>query len=109
MLTKFNFRTDEVKLHGGLTENGRPAELVRVKKNGKAFSIATGKHVDLDEDNKGALQIKRSLGEEAEDEKSILRSMARRKRSASAAELAPKRCREPGCDKEFKRPCDLTK
>ncbi len=29
--------------------------------------------------------------------------------SISAAELAPKRCREPGCDKEFKRPCDLTK
>ena len=109
VLTTFNFRTDEVKLHGGLTENGRPAELVRVKKNGKAISIATGKPVDLDEDNKGALQMKRSLSEEAEDDESILRSMARRKRSASAAELAPKRCREPGCDKEFKRPCDLTK
>jgi hypothetical protein len=109
VLTKFNFRTDEVKLHGGLTKNGRPAELVRVKKNGKAISIATGKPVDLDEDNEGALQMKRSLSEEAEDDESILRSMARRKRSASAAELAPKRCREPGCDKEFKRPCDLTK
>lgn len=101
--------TDEVKLHGGLTENGRPAELVRVKKNGKAISIATGKPIDLDEDSKGALTFKRSLSEEAEDDESILRSMARRKRSASAAELAPKRCREPGCDKEFKRPCDLTK
>ena len=49
------------------------------------------------------------MSEEAEEDESILRSMARRKRSASAAELAPKRCREPGCDKEFKRPCDLTK
>ncbi|KAH8593667.1 hypothetical protein B0O99DRAFT_515434 [Bisporella sp. PMI_857] len=101
--------TDEVKLHGGLTRNGRPAELVRVKKNGKAISIATGLPVDLDEDSKGAIQFKRSLSEEAEDDESILRSMARRKRSASATELAPKRCREPGCNKEFKRPCDLTK
>jgi len=101
--------TDEVKLHGGLTKNGRPAELVRVKKNGKAISIATGMPVDLDEDNKAGIHFKRSLSEEAEDDESILRSMARRKRSASAAELAPKRCREAGCDKEFKRPCDLTK
>ena len=101
--------TDEVMLHGGLTKNGRPAELVRVKKNGKAISIATGMPVDLEEDSKDGIQFKRSLSEEAEDDESILRSMARRKRSASAAELAPKRCREPGCDKEFKRPCDLTK
>jgi len=99
--------SDEVRLHGGLNKNGRPAELVRVKKNGKAISIMTGEAVDLDEDTK--VQFKRSLSEEAEDDESILRSMARRKRSASAAELAPKRCREPGCDKEFKRPCDLTK
>ncbi|KAH7354759.1 putative zinc finger transcription factor ace1 [Rhexocercosporidium sp. MPI-PUGE-AT-0058] len=101
--------TDEVKLHGGLTKNGRPAELVRVKKNGKAISIATGLPVDIEEDSKDAMRFKRSLSEEAEEDESILRSMARRKRSASAAELAPKRCREPGCDKEFKRPCDLTK
>jgi len=99
--------SDEVRLHGGLAKNGRPAELVRVKKNGKAISIMTGEPIDLDEDSK--VQFKRSLSEEAEDDESILRSMARRKRSASAAELAPKRCREPGCDKEFKRPCDLTK
>jgi hypothetical protein len=33
--------SDEVKLHGGLTKNGRPAELVRVTKNGKAFSVGT--------------------------------------------------------------------
>jgi hypothetical protein len=105
----FCSRSDEVKLHGGLTKNGRPAELVRVKKNGKAISIATGEPVDLDEDSKDAIRFKRSLSEEAEEDESILRSMARRKRSASAAELAPKRCREPGCDKEFKRPCDLTK
>jgi hypothetical protein len=102
-------RTDEVRLHGGLATNGRPAELVRIKKNGKAISIATGLPVDLEEDSKEALRFKRSLSQEAEDDEAIMRSMARRKRSASAAELAPKRCREPGCDKEFKRPCDLTK
>lgn len=101
-------RTDEVLLHGGLTKNGRPAELVRVKKNGKAISIATGLPVDIEEDGKD-MRFKRSLSEEAEEDESVLRSMARRKRSASAADLAPKRCREPGCDKEFKRPCDLTK
>ncbi|CAG8953812.1 hypothetical protein HYFRA_00006704 [Hymenoscyphus fraxineus] len=102
--------TDEVRLHGGLTKNGRPAELVRVKKNGKAISVTTGLPVDLeDEDTKESLRFKRSLSQEAEDDEAIMRSMARRKRSASAAELAPKRCREPGCDKEFKRPCDLTK
>ncbi|TAQ85111.1 hypothetical protein B7494_g6567, partial [Chlorociboria aeruginascens] len=100
--------SDEVKLHGGLMKNGRPAELVRVKKNGKAISIATGNPIDLEEDLKSPV-VKRSMSEEAEDEESIMRSMARRKRSASAAELAPKRCREFGCDKEFKRPCDLTK
>jgi hypothetical protein len=105
----FRFSGDEVRLHGGLTKNGRPAELIRVKKNGKAISIATGLPVELEEDSKEAMRFKRSLSEEAEEDESILRSMARRKRSASAAELAPKRCREPGCEKEFKRPCDLTK
>ncbi|RDL38541.1 putative Zinc finger transcription factor ace1 [Venustampulla echinocandica] len=102
--------TDEVRLHGGLTKNGRPAELVRVKKNGKAISVATGLPIDLeDEDSKGSMRFKRSLSQEAEDDDAVMRSMARRKRSASATELAPKRCREAGCDKEFKRPCDLTK
>lgn len=101
--------SDEIRLHGGLTKNGRPAELVRVKKNGKAISVATGLPVDIEEDSKDSIRFKRSLSEEAEEDEAILRSMARRKRSASAAELAPKRCREPGCDKEFKRPCDLTK
>jgi hypothetical protein len=108
----FSYRSDEIKLYGGLSRNGRPAELVRVKKNGKAISIATGEPIkmeSIEEDEKGGIQMKRSLSEEATNDESILRSMARRKRSASAAELAPKRCREPGCTKEFKRSCDLTK
>ncbi|KAI1143469.1 hypothetical protein F5Y05DRAFT_421057 [Hypoxylon sp. FL0543] len=103
--------TDEIKLVGGLTTNGRPAELVRVKKNGKAISIATGKPVDdLDEEElKGPIRFKRSMSEQAEDEEEIMRSMARRKKNASPEELAPKKCTHPGCNKEFKRPCDLTK
>ncbi|KAI0889927.1 uncharacterized protein GGS22DRAFT_6147 [Annulohypoxylon maeteangense] len=103
--------TDEVKLMGGLTTNGRPAELVRVKKNGKAFSMATGQPVeDLEEDEtKGPIRFKRSMSEQAEDEEEIMRSMARRKKNATPEELAPKKCNHPGCNKEFKRPCDLTK
>lgn len=102
--------SDEIKLHGGMTVNGRHAELVRVKKNGKAISLATGLPVDVvEEEAKDTVRIKRSASQELEDEEEIMRSMARRKKNASPEELAPKKCREPGCNKEFKRPCDLTK
>ncbi|KEY74102.1 hypothetical protein S7711_05353 [Stachybotrys chartarum IBT 7711] len=97
---------DEIRLYGGVAENGRPAELIRVKKDGTAISLATGLPVDLEE---APAKLKRSLSEQREDEEEIMRSMARRKKNASPEELAPKKCREPGCDKEFKRPCDLTK
>lgn len=99
-------RTDEIKLVGGVAENGRPAELVRVKKDGTAISMATGKPVDMGD---MPAKIKRSLSEQRENDEEIMRSMARRKKNASPEELAPKKCREPGCNKEFKRPCDLTK
>lgn len=101
--------SDDIKLHGGIHINGRPAELVRVKRNGKAFSLATGEEIDMDEANHGEIKIKRSASEELADEEEIMRSMARRKKNASPDEYAPKKCREPGCNKEFKRPCDLTK
>ncbi|OTB08806.1 hypothetical protein M426DRAFT_38067, partial [Hypoxylon sp. CI-4A] len=103
-------RTDEVKLVGGISITGRPAELVRVKKNGKAISIATGQPIeDMEEDVKGPIRFKRSMSEQAEDEEEIMRSMARRKKNATPEELAPKKCNHHGCNKEFKRPCDLTK
>lgn len=102
-------RHDEVKLIGGIAENGQPAQLVRIRKDGKAISMATGLPVDIDEDVKGPIQLKRSLSQQAEDEEEIMRSMARRKKNATPEELAPKKCNHPGCDKEFKRPCDLTK
>ncbi|KAK1639199.1 hypothetical protein BDP81DRAFT_315379 [Colletotrichum phormii] len=100
--------TDEIKLFGGIADNGRPAELIRIRKDGKAISMATGLEVDLD-DPKSPIQMKRSLSQQLEDDEEIMRSMARRKKNASPEELAPKKCREPGCNKEFKRPCDLTK
>lgn len=101
--------SDEVKLHGGIHINGRPAELVRMKKNGKAISLATGEEIDMSEDIDGAVKFKRSASEELADEEEIMRSMARRKKNASPDEYAPKPCREAGCNKMFKRPCDLTK
>ncbi|KAL2071260.1 hypothetical protein VTL71DRAFT_12495 [Oculimacula yallundae] len=97
----------DVRLYGGLTKNGKPAELVRIK-DGKATSLATGLPIGIGEGSEDALWFRRSLSEEAEEDESILRVMSRRK-TPTAAELMPKRCREPGCDKEFKRPCDLTK
>lgn len=104
-------RSEQVTLYGGLHKNGQPAELVRIRKDGSAISLATGKEVpreSIEEDQEGKMRFKRSASEEAlEDD--VLRSMARRKASATAAELAPKRCTHSGCNKEFKRACDLTK
>ncbi|CAK7207657.1 hypothetical protein SEUCBS139899_010468 [Sporothrix eucalyptigena] len=101
--------TDEIKLHGGIAVNGRPAELVRISRDGRAVSIATGLPVELEEDTKDIIRIKRSASQELEDEEEIMRSMARRKKNAPPEEYAPKMCSVPGCTKEFKRPCDLTK
>ncbi|KAL5615652.1 hypothetical protein BROUX41_005689 [Berkeleyomyces rouxiae] len=103
---------DEIKLYGGLSQNGRPAQLVRVTKDGMTISVETG---EVLEDINGPVDLqpptrmKRSLSEQLADDEEIMRSMARRKKNPSPEELAPKRCLHPGCNKEFKRPCDLTK
>ncbi|KAG5985090.1 hypothetical protein E4U55_001593 [Claviceps digitariae] len=99
-------KDDKIRLYGGIAENGRPAELIRVRKDGSAVSIATGKLVNLEE---SPAKVKRSVSEQRENDEEIRRSMARRRKNASAAELAPKKCCHPGCNREFKRPCDLTK
>lgn len=99
---------EEVKLHGGIAVNGRPAELVRIS-GGKAISLATGEPVELDEETTSPIRFKRSASQQLADDDEIMRSMARRKKNAPPEEYAPKMCREPGCGKEFKRPCDLTK
>ncbi|KAK2037839.1 hypothetical protein LZ31DRAFT_157861 [Colletotrichum somersetense] len=100
---------DVEALIGGITENGRPAELVRVRKDGKAIFMATGLEVDLN-DTKNPIQLKRSLSQQLEDNEDIMRNMARRKNNVSPKELGtPKKCHKAGCNKEFKRPCELTK
>ncbi|KAI4201181.1 MAG: hypothetical protein LQ346_002235 [Caloplaca aetnensis] len=92
---------ERLALYGGLTQNGRPAELVRIK-NGQSISLRTGSVLESNYTSAGA---KRSAGEDSDDDP--LRSMARRRKSAQPAVKEVQQCQE--CDKIFKRPCDLTK
>ena len=97
-----NIRSDErLSLHGGLSNTGCPAELVRIK-NGQAISLRTGEAVQPGNSPSG---MKRSASAGPEDD--LLHSMARRKKTEAEKAKSIQRCRE--CDKEFKRPCDLTK
>lgn len=90
---------ERLVLHGGISQNGRPAELAR-SKDGKLISLATGEIIDTDADS----PIQKSFATQAERDDYEL-SMARRRKNAP--EKVSQRCSE--CDKEFKRPCDLTK
>ncbi|KAL8695414.1 MAG: hypothetical protein Q9224_003401 [Gallowayella concinna] len=96
-----DLRDEMLVLHGGLSQTGRPAELVRIK-NGQSFSLRTGTAV---EPSSSAENAKRSVDEDSDDDP--LRSMARRRKSAQAAVKDVQQCRD--CHKIFKRPCDLTK
>ncbi|OJD13261.1 hypothetical protein AJ78_06268 [Emergomyces pasteurianus Ep9510] len=95
---------EEITLEGGLGATGRPAELVRRKKDGKAISLRTG---EVFEEKASPIipMMKRSLSMES-CEDSVTRSMARRKKNAPPLDINQK-CKD--CDKVFKRPCDLTK
>ena len=98
--------SDEERLHliGGLGQTGRVAELVRTK-NGRSISLRTGEEVSADYTSSPYRHgIKRSVSEETDE--AVLRSMARRRKSAQPAVKDVQRCNE--CDKIFKRPCDLT-
>ncbi|CAF9922509.1 MAG: hypothetical protein GOMPHAMPRED_002587 [Gomphillus americanus] len=88
----------KITLVGGLSQTGRPAELVRTV-DGKSVSLRTGDEVNMEEYKTG---IKRSFDEDYEDD--LERSMARRKKNAVRIDQL---CKE--CGKAFKRPCDLTK
>ena len=90
------YRDETLSLHGGLSRNGRPAELVRMK-DGQAISLRTGEVIESHSSPSGC---------DSADE-DLLHSMARRKKSEQATVKQSQRCSE--CDKEFKRPCDLTK
>lgn len=86
------FSDEQLSLHGGLGRTGRPVELVRIK-DGQAISLRTGEAIKPDA----------KVG--VDDD--LHYSMARRRKSEQAAAKQAQRCSE--CDKEFKRPCDLTK
>ncbi|XBQ88457.1 hypothetical protein V6000_004079 [Aspergillus fumigatus] len=89
-----------ITLEGGLSKNGRPAELV-VHKDGEMISLRTGKPYE----ENAVPAMKRSLSLGSVDE-GVERSMARRKKNAPPMDINQK-CKD--CDKVFKRPCDLTK
>jgi uncharacterized C2H2 Zn-finger protein len=93
---------ETIRLDGGMSSAGRPAGLVRMK-NGKSISLApeNGRFNDN-------VSLKRSLSEDEydSDDDDVMRSMARRRKSDRAADVVHA-CRS--CNKEFKRPCDLTK
>jgi uncharacterized C2H2 Zn-finger protein len=95
------FREESVSLHGGLSRNGKQAELV-CHKDGKVISLATGREIPCEEMGPPTT-TKRHMDTEFDDDEA-LRSMARRKKNAK-----PEIHECPQCDKEFKRPCDLTK
>ncbi|KAI9846511.1 MAG: copper-binding transcription factor [Sclerophora amabilis] len=106
--------SEKVILKGGLSQTGRPAELVRVKE-GKTIPIGDGpsaQHGDNDEEADESKfwpsPMKRTLSENSED--SARRSMARRRKLAPGevvSEPSPIVCGQ--CRKHFPRRCDLTK
>ncbi|KAJ5210488.1 Zinc finger C2H2 [Penicillium cf. griseofulvum] len=93
--------TEKATLEGGLSKNGKPAELV-VMQDGKPISMATGKPYEADVS--GA--PKRTITLDDAVDEGVERSMARRKKDAPPMNINQK-CAD--CDKVFKRPCDLTK
>ena len=99
MLT--TWRDDRLGLHGGLSQTGQPAQLVRIR-DGRSVSLRTGEEV---EPLPGFGQRPQSsIHMELDDD--IQRSMARRRKAEQAAMKEQQKCKE--CDKLFKRPCDLT-
>ncbi|KAH0537088.1 hypothetical protein FGG08_006090 [Glutinoglossum americanum] len=112
--TEISYRSEKLVLQGGLSQTGRPAELVRVK-NGKTIRIGTdtqslksGGQLTEEESKFRAHIMKRQLSEHSSDEEfDVHRSMARRRKVSQAAKEMPVQvCEE--CGKQFKRPCDLT-
>ena len=84
-------RGEKLRLQGGISRNGKPAELVREK---------DGKMIPIDAD-----EVMMSPPVEAGDDDAE-RTMAR-KRKCDIGKIEWRACRE--CGKEFTRSCDLTK
>lgn len=82
---------------------------MRVKDDGTAISIATGKKVDMEE---APAKGKRYLSEHTDSDESevdAVRSMARRRKNTNLEAPTMKKCSREGCNKEFARNCDLSK
>lgn len=92
-------RVEDLRLAGGLSVTGRPAELVMTK-DGKSTSLLTGHEISIEDCKQGT----KRPGDDSEED--TLRSMARRRKSLGSAAREQQKCRD--CDKVFKRPCDLT-
>lgn len=94
-------RDDRLGLHGGLSQTGQPAQLVRIR-DGRSISLRTGEEIEpvpgLGQRPESSIRM------ELDDD--IQRSMARRRKAEQAAIKEEQKCKE--CDKLFKRPCDLT-
>ena len=90
-------RDEELTLANGLSKNGKPAELVRKKKNGASISL-------IPDEARSTMSMKR--GYESDEEDSAMRSMGRR-RKADQGVVYKYDCKT--CGKVFNRPCDLTK
>ena len=91
---------ERVSLVGGLSQTGRPAELVRLKE-GRSVSLRTGEEVCQEDYKQG---LKRPVDNACSED--LLRSMARRRKSSGTIVKEEQKCKE--CNKVFKRPCDLT-
>ncbi|TID17000.1 metal ion binding [Venturia nashicola] len=103
---EMDYRSDEeIVLEGGLSKNGRPAELVR-KKDGKLIPLSERSGLDVAKGSSSSSSSKRPLSDDSEMDDEILRSMARRRKSDKPGDVMHP-CAV--CAKEFKRPCDLTK
>lgn len=104
-LDEMDFSPDEqLAIEGGLSNNGKQAELVR-KKDGKTLPLLPEGSRPTDD----MISSKRRLSlsdDEFDSDDDVLRSMARRRKSDKAGDVMHV-CTT--CRKEFKRPCDLTK
>jgi hypothetical protein len=94
---------EKITLRGGLSHNGRRAELVR-EKNGQVIPL--NKNSPDEEFYNGLSSSKRTLSDAEMDDDEVMRSMARRRKSEKPGDVMHV-CRD--CKKDFKRPCDLTK
>ncbi|KAI9740339.1 MAG: copper-binding transcription factor [Cirrosporium novae-zelandiae] len=95
---------EKLTLQGGLHDTGKPAQLVRVRTDGKQIPLGNPKDFE-NIAGPSSSPMKRTFSEVSMDE-NVMQSMARRKKGVDPKSLR-QTCKE--CNKEFDRPCDLTK